>query len=110
MRFGQDPTTYANTVAAGVQSLSSVLGISQQDAAKVLLRMAMNKTGRFQGYRGMGCPDCGGGCGSAKPFGDLSTILPDVSTSGLFAAPAIALYAFGAVLLGLGLFAARKKK
>jgi hypothetical protein len=49
---------------------------------------------------------------SRPSYGDdvLSTILPDTSTSGLFGAPAVALYAFGAVILGIGLLVALKKK
>ena len=84
------PTTFQAAFAASAKAISDTYGIPLAQVADDL-KTGLKQRG-FSGYR------------------DLSTILPDTSSSGLFGAPAVALYSFGAVILGLGLFVALKKK
>lgn len=105
-----DPATYASAVTTATNNLATALGVDRRTAANILLRAATNRVARHQSGQmsGFGC----GSCRSNQSMGDfdVSTLFPGLSTEGLFGAPQIALYSFGAVLLGIGLFLATRKK
>jgi hypothetical protein len=92
------PTTFQAAFAASAKAISDTYGIPIAQVSQDL-QAGLQQQG-FKGY----------GRGFRDTSSVLSSILPDTSSSGLFGAPAVALYAFGAVILGLGLFVALKKK
>ncbi len=79
----------------GAQAISKAYGVPVNQVLSDLAA-EWNRQAGFAGHRG--------------GYGDLSTTSPDTATSGLFGIPAVALYSAGAVLLGIGLFVAFKKK
>lgn len=94
------------TMLATARAISQAHGVP---VAQVLadLQAGLDQRG-VQKFSGLRRPRSRGVYGDISS--DISTIVPDSSTAGLFAAPEIALYAFGAVILGLGLFVALKRK
>lgn len=105
-----DAATYASAISTATTNLSKVLGVDQRTAANILIRAATNRVAKRQSGKMSGF--CCAGCEKQSSLGDfdVSSLFPGLSTEGLFAAPAIALYSFGAVLLGIGLFLATRKK